>query len=229
MIREDVRKYAEERWGKYRKTISCISRNERNGGSPLVESEEMIYCFDDIVKDLFKGEQLPASVDGIAFSSSAIHLFEFKTGFRNKIDLRNMDREKANCEKINAFCDDYWKIFRKNRELEKQELRNSIRMKAAETYTVLEKKILPLCIKHEAAEIRLILWVIIDTDASEQIEEVMGEVACKTPVENEHMKLRRAIERFQRHKDADGNDYYYDEIRVMPVTLFKKKLEAGLG
>ena len=74
------------------------------------------------------------SADALAFSKKHIQFVEFKSGFKKKITKNTMDKEKAKCDKTNAFCNDYWNLFFKNQETESIGLINSLQMKAADSY-----------------------------------------------------------------------------------------------
>ena len=219
MIKVDLQQYANGNWGKNIKTISEISRF---GDECMVESDGEMYCFDDIVSDIFPEDSKPASVDGISFEKNAVYLFEFKTGFYDRININNLDAEKAKCDKTGSVCGEYWRLFGKNRDQEKRMLRDSIRMKAIESYITLEKKIFPKCEKVNGSLSKIVYWVVIDSEPVNAEEDILGSLTEKgTPLSNEHEKIRQALKRFKLQKDEYGADYYYDEIKVLSASEFK--------
>ena len=146
MIAKDILKYAQEHWlsnSGYKKTITEISKSGTS--KALVESSKEIFCFDDISRDLYKRKDcLPTSADGIIITDNKkIYLVEFKSGFKKIITKQNWNDEKAMCELINQTCPNYKNLFLKNQDMETEQLIDSIRDKAVESYITLEKRIFP--------------------------------------------------------------------------------------
>ena len=216
MTNRNLSQYASEHWDTYKKAITEISKNDK--GHPLVESDEKLYNFDLICKNLFSKNASPCSADGITFPRNAIELVEFKSGFKQKITKWNYDPEQAKCPKYHEECTDYYKIFWENQDRKNSELIESIKLKAIESYMILEKHCLACCSELEdGRRSRIVLRVVIDDDGINGIEDVLSDVAGKNPQNNTNniSSIRQALNRFIHHVDANGNEYFYDEIVVL--------------
>jgi hypothetical protein len=81
-----------EEYHNCRKSFRVISLDTTNG-EHLCHSQRTVYCYDDIIKKVFAGRELPMSPDGL-FLDSLTHniiFIEFKNGRlrqENKIELR---------------------------------------------------------------------------------------------------------------------------------------------
>lgn len=224
MLAVNLRQYAEAHWENHIKPLSQISLSKEDA-SPMVDSDYEAYSYDDIVASLFPEDKKPTSVDGLWFDNKTIYLVEFKSGFEDIISTRNFDYEKAKCEATGDVCKQYWELFRKKRKLETNKLRNSIMMKAAETYITLEKKILPMCEIVKDANYKLVLWVVIDANSNDSEEDILAFLSgVGSPESNEYEKVRKGLKRFMQQKDCDGHDYFYDDIRVLSPIEFEQKI-----
>lgn len=173
MAAQDVKNYADENWNQYLESITELSKEQKNGNA-LVTSDRQMYNFDKITKKIYakRSNGVPTSADALAFSKKHIQFVEFKSGFKKKITKNTMDKEKAKCDKTNAFCNDYWNLFFKNQETETIGLINSLQMKAADSYMTLEKQILPMC-QSDIDRVLVDLWVIIDEDEIDYMEDTL--------------------------------------------------------
>ena len=226
MIAKDILKYAQEHWlsdSGYKKTITEISKSGTS--KALVESSKEIFCFDDISRDLYKRKDcLPTSADGIIITDNKkIYLVEFKSGFKKKITKNNLDKEKASCEYKNGLCNDYWNLFFRHQKRETRQLIDSIREKAIESYITLEKRLFPQCSDlMSAKKYELIFIVVIDEDGLDNMESALGELSLKEPPANNCFSdIRKSLKHCLKQKDYVGNDYYYDDIKVMSPYDFK--------
>lgn len=114
MAAQDVKNYADENWNQYLESITELSKEQK--GNALVTSDRQMYNFDKIIKEnLRKKIKWCANVCRcISVFKKHIQFVEFKSGFKKKITKNTMDKEKAKCDKTNAFCNDYWNLFFKN-------------------------------------------------------------------------------------------------------------------
>ena len=230
MTNRNINTYAINNWHDLSKEVSVLSSNEQ--GIPLVESNVRMYCYDDIIKTLFeRNDCLPNSADALCCNAKWIWLIEFKSGFHRNITKDNYDDEKAKCTKIvpHEICHDYWTVFWKLQEKETAELKNSIQMKAMESYIALEKKIMPLCDEMVSGEkLRLGFLVVVDENPDSAQEEILSELAKKAEEEKEPISiissLKQSLHRFNLQCDSLGQNYFYDRIEVMSSIDFLKRL-----
>lgn len=134
------------------------------------------------------------------------------------------------CFKSVNYCEDYGKQFLNLKEKEKNELYQSIRMKAIESYITLEKEIFPLCAESKKS-LKLNLVIVIDGNGDDanvyMIEDLSGKETLRqiSDKENDFFKLKESLAKYERKKDCNGNDYYYDTVKVMNPTEFKRFAE----
>ena len=228
MIEKEVKEFAEKNWSHYIKSISECSKPSKDK-APLVESEIEVYCFDDICKKYFDENRLPASVDCVDFTEKEIYLVEFKSGFREKITKENYTPpfQASDEETLRALdlCKEY---FFKNRDLENNELRNSLKLKAVESYMAFEKRILDACSEISSPR-KLILYIVVDIDVNDIEEDVLGSlvsekkgknIAKGNPLE----EIRQSLTRYMGVEDISKKGYFYDDVRVCSAVEFSKIL-----
>ena len=223
MTQKDLETYIVGKWGPPNKTIREISMS--GGTIPLVDSDEMMYCFDDICKAIYSTRSLPTSADGLVFKPTYIQLIEFKSGFKDKITKENFNPEEAKCEYKGDACDDYWGLFRKVRKLEKDELIDSLRLKAIESYIALENCLFPYCSDFSDKKLGVRLLIVIDAEETDAMEDMLATLAKKKPgKENMLKKVRKAVSRLINQEDISGRRFYYDAIEVISAQEFQKRL-----
>lgn len=224
MIAKDLSMYATSNWSGYKTSITENSKSDK--GNPLVESDIEVYNFDKIVKDMFPNTDCPSSTDGIKFKGNTIQLIEFKSGFKQKISKQRFDVKKGTCPKSEEVCSDYWGVFWENQERKINQLVESIKLKAIESYILLEKNVFPLCDDIEKPN-NIILSVVVDEDGVDGIEDILADVAEYQPDTNNCLiSIKNALRRLIKQKDANNNDYFYDQIDVYSATEYMKKIES---
>ena len=221
MVAIDMNTYAEENWSDHKKSVTDISKS-RN--SSLVENDMELYCFDDICSDLYDKDKKPTSADALIIDGKNIELVEFKSGFKNKITKENFNTERGKCQKIGEICEDYWKLFFDKRKKEVNELILSIRIKAVESYITREKIIFPCC-RLSDEPMCLQFLVVIDEDSVDGIEDTLADLAGVPEIkDNAYTSIRKSLKRLIRCQDMRGNQYFYDDIKVLSVTDFENHL-----
>lgn len=216
-----------ERGNPYFESISVLSKAQKGDPNsvPLVDSNEKIYDFDELTKELSGRPLLPTSVDGVIVSNNIVYFIEFKQGFKKKITKENFDKEKMTCKDDETFfCHFYKDVFFKNKDLETKDLKSSLLLKAAESYTLFEKKILPQCNAIERT-IKLNLIVVMDGNADEELEFELGGKQQSNVFYNVQESLKS---HFSLQKDQNGNDFYYDCIEVHTANSFKSFVQNVL-
>ena len=122
-------------------------------------------------------------------------------------------------------CHPYYKIFWENQERKKQELIKSIRLKAIESYILLEKHILLKCDEHpDKKSSKLIFTVVIDDAGIEGIENTLAELAEEEPNGNNISSIKQALNRLLNRVDANHASYFFDEISVLTAEDFSNLL-----
>ena len=220
MIDKNLCQFAIENWQEYKTSITEASKNR--DGFPMVENSSDIYNFDKVCKSLFPGKDIPSSADGILCDARNINLIEFKSGFKQKITKDTFNEEEGKCKKIDAVCEEYWKIFWENQDRKIKELINSIKTKAIESYILLEKHIFPLCKNNpNNNSYKLTFTVIVDEDGVDGIEDTLADVAGVEPkTDNALTSIRQSLKRLSQNKDCLGKPYLYDSIEVLTIKDF---------
>lgn len=228
MTDKNVCQFASANWGDHKTTVSVASKNSL--GMPLVESDFEIYNFDTICQSLFPGTENPTSADGIQFSNNNIQLIEFKSGFKQKITKNNFDIEHAKCDETGKVCDFYWELFWDNQKRKIKELISVIRLKAIESYVVLEKHIFPACDVNQTGKLsRIKFTVVIDEDSVDGIEDTLAELSGTEPKTNNAVtSVRQALKRLLSCKDLEGNTYFYDEIEVLTANDYHNLIKLAV-
>lgn len=232
MITKDLQRYACDNWNDFKVTITEAS-GRGDGTVSLVQSDMKVYHFDDICLSIFDEANSPASVDGIwIMHNGNIGLVEFKSGFKKKITKKNFDWEKARCPRNGQECEDYRDLFFKNQRAEDHILISSIRDKAIESYVALEKHVFMCCddFGETRKPVKLILYIVIDEDPVESMEDMLADLADENLDESNHVSvIRSALKRLVGKVDSAGNTYYYDRIEVMSAKEFKCYIEERKG
>ena len=226
MIDVDLRAYAQTNWIRHKKKVSIISKSHHTG-TPLVQDDTIIYCFDDICDGLFDEKRKPTSVDGIIVTEKYIEMVEFKSGFKQRITKQNFDQEQGRCRHSNEVCKDYWDLFFKNQKSNISALISSIRAKAVESYVTLEKHIFPCCNQSDV-HVSLKLLVVIDDDGIDSMEDTLADLAGISDVPNNSFSsIRQALQRVKNCSDVNGKSYFYDAVEVMSARDFKNYLHLN--
>lgn len=222
MTTKDIAKYAKDNWlsdQRYYNTIAEISKSGNQ--EALVDSLKKIFWFDNISNDLYiDKDKLPSSADGVMVTPNALYLIEFKSGFKKKITKQNLDPEKAKCDYKDGICKFYWDLFFKNQNTETKNLITSIRNKTIESYITLEKRLFPKCMDLDQ-QYKLVFIVVIDENELDNMEATLGDLCSKEPLSDNCFKnINNSLKRCIKQKDTNGEDYYYDEIKVMSSYEF---------
>lgn len=225
MIAQDLRAFFQKNrndWKKYQESVSVISRSVPDAPeTALVKSDfKEMYWFDEIVRRLFGGKNLCASADALYMDIPAcpdetpsVYLIEFKP-------------------------------FSPDNPEQQQSIKNSLYLKAVESYAVLSRAFFPLCedLQNPA---RLEFWIVTNqSDAavnggvavrrkrkSASKGNVSGKKTAQSSAKERLKELRDEVHRLKKEITVNGNaiPYLYDEIPVMEVDAFKKRLERFSG
>ncbi len=228
MTNKNLFDFACKNWSEFIDTVTEVSKiNEEES---LVTNKFPIYYFDNICKSLFPKGNIPSSADGILFKKNNIDLVEFKSGFKQKITKEKFNPDIGKCLETNKICSDYWDLFWENQDRKRSELIESIKLKAIESYILLEKHIFPNCKNNETEKpTKLVFTVVIDEDGTDGIEDTLAELSDSEPnTNNSLVSIRQALKRFTNMKDADGNSYFYDEIRVLTANDFANQIRMAI-
>lgn len=225
MIKKNIGKYIINNWESHLDTVKNISSSSLR--VPLVDSLVKLYNFDEVCENLYENNsRKPSSADGILVLDDGIILIEFKTGFKRKITRENLNEEKSKCQKTNEYCKEYWNLFFKEQRLEKSVLISSIKLKAVESYTTLEKKVMPLCENLQKPKCFIKFFVVIDENGEDNMENMLSELSMSESSEtNCFQEIKESLKRYHKISDTKGEDYFYDEIRVLSSVDFKALIE----
>lgn len=228
MTRKNLAKYIQEHWEEKRVSITKASQ-EMEHSRPLVKSDREVYNFDAVCEELFQGKDKPSSADGILIRGRDIDLIEFKSGFRQLITKKTFKEDKCLCDKLDPprYCENYGKLFLKNQEKIKAELIDSLKLKAVESYVLLERHILPQCEEMEQAKsFRINYVIVVDANGEDGIEDIMTDLAGKAPsTDNDLGAIKQALKRFEHRTDVHGQSYLYDSVKVLTAKAFKSYIE----
>ncbi len=132
----------------------------------FVDNEEKVYNFDEIVKSVLC-ENKGYSVDAVQFLKERIVLIEFKTGFKDKLDLREFifndetnciknPRDLEHCERLGEYFFSYYDKHFEKRMKEKEYLIDILALKLIESIKFLEG-----CINGEKLDDVDILYLVV--------------------------------------------------------------------
>lgn len=219
MVSKDIFSYITQNYEDNLDSITKLSETGR--GQSLVIDERELYNFDDITTILYNNIKCPTSADSLLVTKRIVEFVEFKSGFHKKITKKNCDYSKLSCLSDNSkTCMGYADLLFKKQDLETDELLDSLKMKAIESYMTLEKKILPKCESYaDTMHIRLVFCVVVD-DYIDVMEDTLNELANETSDSNTITQVKSSLSRFVNHKDTAGNDYLYDELKVLSPHEF---------
>lgn len=225
MIKKDVSSYISENFADNSESVSMLSKSEK--GNSLVSDETKLYDFDRITKKIYGSEKCPTSADALLVTDKILLLTEFKSGFKRKISQETLNYEWLTCpDDGTKVCKDYAKLLIDKGKLEINELLDSIKFKAVESYMTLEKKIMPSCKEFfDGRRLRAIFCVVID-DYVDSMEDTLAELAEKQPSNNMFDRVKSALVRFVNLKSSDGTDYYYDEVKILSPYEYKSYINS---
>lgn len=229
MISKNIFEYLQRCYPSDMKTITELSKRSDSGKS-LVCSESKLYDFDKISQGFFDASCCPASIDAIFATMEEVVFVEFKSGFKKTVKKDSLNSEKAKCKEVTSkeyVCTDYWDLFFKNQKNETTILIDSLKLKAVESYFTLEKKVFSNCVELESGrKIPIKYYVVIDEDGIDVMEDTLGALSGVSASENNSFEnIRKSLKRYINPKDAEDEQYLYQEIYVLSVKEFLKKVE----
>lgn len=218
----DVKTYLNAEFGEHISTISTVSSSDN--GNILVDSGKQVYSFDKIKDQLYTGQaQKPSSVDALYFIDDTLELVEFKSGFKKTITKATFDDQKAKCEYNDhgITCKYLLKWSESINEKQDEVLKQNLKLKAIESYLILDKKIFSECDTHPS---KVALKIVIDcngVDAIAELEKTQGYLAGKG---NESIvdSLKKMLKPYIK---KPTNDYFYSQIDVMYDQSFKEYID----
>lgn len=215
MNTEEIRTYLFQQYGDYLEPISRLSESTK--GKILVSDHRELFNFDKISEKIYSSKK-PSSADSIYISENAVILIEFKSGFKKIITKKSFDISKITCPDDGAKpCYEYAKLLFQKQRCESNELLDSIRLKAIESYITLEKEILPFCNNSQdipTRKRRFIFCTVVD-DYIDSMEDTLNELSGKNSDNNTITSIKNALSRLILHKN-----YYYTEIKVFSPYEF---------
>ena len=217
------------------KTITILSKPDK--GDSLVTSEQEFYDFDMICERIFGEKNCPTSADCLYVTENEITLIEFKSGFYDKMSKDNYEPELLRCRKFyeeNYECIEYKKLLKKKYKKERKILKDSLKLKAIESYVTLEKKMLGLNnTDNNRNEIEIKYIVVIDGNSEDIIENILLDLTHintktkKSKNVNVFDSVRDSLKRYELKHDSLGNKYLYDDIKVYPQIEFLNLVNSG--
>lgn len=221
MIQKDLCGYITTRFSKSLEPISSLSKSDK--GKVLVDDKRKSYNFDKITEIVYDNKKVPASADALLATDKEVLLTEFKSGFKRKISKKNLDYSRLTCpDDKTKVCKEYGDLLIEKGNLESEELLDSLKFKAIESYITLEKRILPVCDDLlTTKQVRLVFGVVID-DYVDSMEDTLTELAGIGSSSNTVTNIKDALSRFVGLEDVDNIDYYYDEVIVFSPYEYGK-------
>lgn len=226
MVRSSLCHYLDENFTQYKEKITKLSQSD--AGVSLVVDEREIYNFDKITEKLYENElsKKPSSADAVAVTPKCLMLVEFKTGFKSKFSAKKLNRNLLKCPYDGSkICDEYGKLLLINRNYVRNELYDSVRLKAIESYMTLKKKISSAVLRQEETLYVPIIYCVVIDEPLDDMEDTLLELAKKDTDDNAFVKMRRSLKRLIDVKSSDKSEnFYYDEIKVLSPYCFKEYL-----
>lgn len=216
MITKDIKSYLANNYSEYLESISELSKI--CGDKSLVKDNRKLYNFDKITQKIYE-KNLPQSVDSVYASSKKIFFIEYKTGFKKKINRNNFDKERMKCPYIGKYCKDYGKLFFRNQTNEDTILRNSLQLKAIESYTTFMEQIVSKSREDENHIRKSLIYCVVVDDYVSHMENILDMLADRKSDTNIIEGLKKSLSRFQK---TENKDYYFDEIKVFSPHDFRE-------
>lgn len=218
----DVKTYLNAELGEHISSISAVSSSDN--GNILVDSGKQVYSFDKIKDQLYTGQaNRPSSVDALYFIDDTLELVEFKSGFKKTITTDTFDPQKAKCEYNDQgitckYLLKWSKIINKSQD---EVLKQKLKLKAIESYLILDKKIFSECDTHPS---KVALKIVIDcngVDAIDELAKTQGNLA-RNGNESIVDRLEKMLKPYIKKQTSD---YFYSQIDVMYDQSFKEYIE----
>ena len=208
--------------------ISSLSKSTK--GKALVNDSRRLYNFDKMTERAYNNIKVPASADSLLVTDKIVLLTEFKSGFKRKISKETINYSKLTCpDDATKVCKDYGNLLISKGKLETSELLDSIKFKAIESYVTLEKKFFPLCrTLSDNYKLRIIFCVVID-DYVDNMEESLLELSNVSSSSNTFTNIKSSLSRFVNMKTQTGEDFYYDEIKVLSPYEYQQYLHSYIA
>lgn len=227
MITKDVAEYLSRVYERELESVTELS--ESGKGISLVNDERQMYNFDKITEQISGKHEAPNSADAMLVTNRQILFTEFKSGFVKKINKKNFDYKRMDCpDEPSKTCKPYADLFIEKQNMENEQLLDSLKLKAIESYTTLEKQILPLCKdKTIGKAVRCVYGVVIDVPNDKE-EDILNQLAELKDEESENAiaQIRQSLRRLSGNKCVNNETYLYDEIKVFSPYEFKKYLDG---
>lgn len=218
----DVKTYLNAEFGEHISTISTVSSSDN--GNILVDSGKQVYSFDKIKDQLYTGQsQKPSSVDALYFIDDTLELVEFKSGFKKTITETTFDDQQAKCEYNDhgITCKHLLKWSKLINEKQDELLKRNLKLKAIESYLILDKKIFSECNTHPTKVTLKIVIDCNDVDAIDELAKAQGNLA-RNGNESIVDRLKKMLKPYIKKQTSD---YFYSQIDVMYDQSFKKYIE----
>lgn len=220
----DVEKKIESRFSGTKKTLSVLSRSDKEKPeTALVQNKEIAYDFDEIT-DLVWGCDDFSSADALFVKQEGIFLIEFKTGF-SSVDAEIVDSQLV-CDKLPKpmVCEEYKKCLKQRNDYKKKSLYYSIKLKVVESYRTLVYKIFSNEMPRNDYTLNFLCVIDGKNIALEKYGNDITELTKKFPEgdsENYVTRLKKSIKKYR------DSLYGYDSIDVWTAGDFQKNFTIG--
>lgn len=216
-----IQSYLEGKYADTKKSITELSKND--DGKALVKHTNCMYCFDEISASIHGDDNVPTSTDAIFCQGNTIYLVEFKTGFKRRITRENFNNAYAACEHTpNVTCEHFKELIIKVGDLEQEILKDSLKMKALESYMTLEKWIFKEC---NLERNRVAINLIFVTDAPS--DDIMMP-SSSTSTNASLQFLEDSLSRFRIKKDFQKKKHLYDTVQVLSPKTFQNRINSNI-
>lgn len=215
--------YLEENYATFKESASVVAQSDKRAKN-LISSDHKLYNFDKISEAIYSTNSKSCSVDGLRVNDGFLEFIEFKTGFLRRLTRENWTPEIGTCDYKKGICDEYWKLYWKLDKKEREELIDSIKDKAIESFITYEKHIFLRLSEHDRIPLRLI--AVIDGNSIDEYEDVLASLAKKpTTATNCVSCVRDALNKLRNRSDANDIPYFFDDIVVCTFRDFQEQLD----
>lgn len=224
MCRMDVEKEFERLFSENKKTLSVLSRSDKEKPeTALVQNKELAYDFDEITDIVWDCDDF-SSADALCVNQKRIYLIEFKTGF-SSVDAEIVDSQLV-CYKLPKpmVCEDYKECLKQRNDYKKKSLYYSIKLKVIESYRTLICKIFSDKMPRNDYTLNFLCVIDGKNIALEKYGNDINELTKKSSEgdsENYVTRLKKSIKKYR-----DGH-YGYDSIDVWTAGDFQKNFTIG--
>ena len=214
----------------YNSLLETVTELSKTDKKEFIKNTTMLYNFDKMICSFYRDTNKPKSADALYIIDNVILFIEFKTGFKDKVTIRDIDENKFCCHcMLHNICKEKFQYYIQYKDLHKKDKSKSLFLKIAESYIFFKENFLPIYM-HSITEgkynYKFKFWIVVDSpvDAIQAGYKKNNNENEKKTKNNIILGLQEKVKRFY----DKTNKSYYEEILVLNQYEFTSKLDKLL-